>query len=74
MKSEGLIFWEFQLEALQRTEQYVLNSLKLIQMDINSCKKRIEDCKNEKVSISEAINYRPYDMPWIWKEKMNNEI
>lgn len=62
MMNEGLAFWESHLEALQKSEQYVLNSLKLIEFDIASCKKRIElHRKKDKLTIAEALNYHPED-------------
>ncbi len=61
MNDYGLNHWQVYLEALQRTEQYVLNSLKLIQYDISCCKRRIESCKNGGPTISDALNYRPYE-------------
>lgn len=64
MKDNGIMYWESYLEALERTEQYILNSLKLVQLDINSCKKRIEIAKkSDGLTIAEAMNYRPYDGP-----------
>ncbi|HJY22888.1 MAG TPA: hypothetical protein VJ279_08395 [Hanamia sp.] len=36
-------YWQGQLETLQKTRQYVLNSLRLIEHDMACCEKRISD-------------------------------
>jgi len=62
MMNEGLVFWESHLEALQKTEQYILNSLKLVEFDIASCKKRIDLYRKKgNPTLAESLNYRPED-------------
>lgn len=62
MMNEGIVFWESHLEALQKSEQYVLASLKLIEFDIAACKKRIDLYRRkDKLTFAEALNYRPED-------------